>query len=135
MNASLTNTVVQSLAICGTNLYAGTYGGLYYRPLSEMITGIKKEQNGLPKNFALAQNYPNPFNPSTTISFDLPSKSFVSLKVFDLIGRVVATIVSEELSAGTYSWQWNASTLSSGIYLYRLEAGSFTQTKKLVLIK
>jgi hypothetical protein len=55
--------------------------------------------------------------------------------VFDLIGRVVATIVSEELSAGTYSWQWNASTLSSGIYLYRLEAGSFTQTKKLVLIK
>ncbi len=89
----------------------------------------------LPKQFAVWQNYPNPFNSSTTISFNLPSRSFISLKVFDLIGREVATIVSEELQEGNYSRQWNASDLPSGTYFYRLQAGSFTETKKLVLLK
>jgi photosystem II stability/assembly factor-like uncharacterized protein len=88
-----------------------------------------------PSSYILQQNYPNPFNPNTTISFDLPSKSFVSLKVFDLMGREVATIISEKMSAGTYSRQWNAVNMSSGIYFYRLQAGSYTQTKKLVLLK
>jgi endoglucanase len=88
-----------------------------------------------PTTFSLMQNYPNPFNPSTTISFSLPSKSIVSLKVFDLTGKENATIVSQELSAGTYSRQWNAAHMSSGIYFYRLQAGSFTETKKLVLLK
>jgi hypothetical protein len=85
--------------------------------------------------FSLTQNYPNPFNPSTTISFDLPSKSFVSLKVFDLLGKEVAIIVSKELLAGSYSEKWDASTMSSGIYFYRMQAGSFTETKKLVLLR
>jgi hypothetical protein len=89
----------------------------------------------IPKIYALSQNYPNPFNPATTISFNLPSKSFVSLKVYDALGREVATILSEELSAGTYSRQWNAAGLPSGIYFYRLQTGSFTETKKLVLLK
>ena len=88
-----------------------------------------------PEQFALAQNYPNPFNPTTNISFTLPSKGFVSLKVFDMLGREVATIVSEEMSAGSYSKQWNAANISSGIYFYRLQAGSFTETKKLVLLR
>jgi hypothetical protein len=74
-------------------------------------------------------------NPSTTISFSLPSQSFVSLKIYDVLGREVATIVSEELPAGTYSRQWNAGKMSSGVYFYRLQAGSFTQTKRLVLLK
>ncbi len=85
--------------------------------------------------FALDQNYPNPFNPATNISFSLPSKSFVSLKVFDLLGRKVATLVSEEMPAGSYSRTWNATNMSSGIYFYRLNADSFTETKKLVLLR
>ncbi len=88
-----------------------------------------------PNNFTLFQNYPNPFNPSTTFSFDIPSNSFVSLKVFDQLGREVANIVSEELSAGSYSRQWNAANLSSGIYFYRLQAGSLSETKKLTMMK
>ena len=89
----------------------------------------------LPKSFALSQNYPNPFNPSTTIAFALPSRSFATLKVYDMLGREVAILVSEDLAAGTYTRQWNAANLSSGIYFYRLIAGSFTQTKKLILLK
>jgi endoglucanase len=88
-----------------------------------------------PATFSLMQNYPNPFNPSTTISFSLPSKSIVSLKVFDLIGKEITTIVSQELSPGTYSWQWKAANISSGIYFYQVQAGTYTETKKLVLLR
>ena len=98
-------------------------------------TGISNEATSQPMFFGLSQNYPNPFNPATTISFSLPTGSFVSLKVFDLIGREVAIIVSQELFAGTYTRQWNATNMSSGIYFYRLQAGSFTETKKLILLK
>jgi hypothetical protein len=86
--------------------------------------------------FALNQNYPNPFNPTTNISFSIPSKSFVSLKVFDLLGREVATLVSEEMLAGNHSRQWNAINIPSGVYFYRLQAGSsYNETKKLILLK
>jgi photosystem II stability/assembly factor-like uncharacterized protein len=98
-------------------------------------TGVEDQGGFPPAKFILEQNYPNPFNPSTIISFTLRTKSFVSLKVFDLIGREVAAIVSEELSAGNYTRSWNASTMASGIYFYRLQAGTFTETKKLVLLK
>jgi predicted choloylglycine hydrolase len=97
------------------------------------LSGIKNTDR--PQSFLVSQNYPNPFNPSTMISFDLPANSVVSLKVFDLIGREVAVIVSEELSAGSYSRTWNAANMSSGIYFYRLQSGSFTETKKLVLLR
>jgi hypothetical protein len=99
------------------------------------ITVGVSDSKVFPAEFSLSQNYPNPFNPTTTISFNLPSKSFVSLKIFDIIGREVATIVSEEMPAGSYSEQWNASNISSGIYFYRLHVGSFVETKKLVLLK
>jgi hypothetical protein len=101
-------------------------------------------EGSLPSTPVLNQNYPNPFwsgatsrsagNPATTISFSLPSKSFVSLKVFDALGREVSTLLYEELSSGSYSEQWNAVGLPSGVYFYRLQAGSFTETKKLVLL-
>jgi hypothetical protein len=97
------------------------------------------------------QNYPNPFNPSTTIGFQIPPspfsekgerRGFVSLKIYDLIGREVATLVSEPLSAGRYTRQWNAANMPSGVYFYRLQvypdavgAGSYTETKKLILLK
>jgi hypothetical protein len=100
------------------------------------LTSVEKSRNRrLPLQYGLRQNYPNPFNPATTISFSLPSKSFVSLIVYDVLGREVATLVSEELSPGNYSQQWNASDLPSGIYFYRLQAGSFAETKKLVLLR
>jgi hypothetical protein len=85
--------------------------------------------------FSLVQNYPNPFNLSTIFSFNLPANSFVSLKVYDLLGKEVATIVSEEMLAGSYSKQWNAKGVSSGVYFYRLQEGSLIETKKLVLLK
>ncbi|MEG8948023.1 peptidoglycan DD-metalloendopeptidase family protein, partial [Rosettibacter firmus] len=101
----------------------------------DFVTGIVNSDQTIPEYFLLRQNYPNPFNLSTTISFDLPSKSFVSLKVFDVLGKEVSNLVSEELPAGTYSRQWNAVGLASGIYFYRLQAGSFIETKKLILMK
>jgi hypothetical protein len=111
-------------------------GGTIFRTNTGGVTSVKEfAGKALPTSFFLMQNYPNPFNPATTISFSLPSKSFISLKIFDLLGKEVATIVSGEMSAGSYSKQWNASTFSSGIYFYRLQAGKFTETKKLVLMK
>jgi hypothetical protein len=128
---------IYTVSIIANDIYAGAFegSGVWRRPLSEMITDVRDKQNNMPTHFALEQNYPNPFNPVTTISFSLPSKSFVSLKVFDLIGREVATLVNEELSSGTHSRQWNAAALPSGIYFYQLQAGNFTETRKLVLLR
>ena len=94
-----------------------------------------RQSSQSPATFSLLQNYPNPFNPSTTISFRLSSKSVVSLKVFDLTGKEISSIVSQELSPGTYSRRWSAPNLSTGIYLVQLRAGTYTETRKLVLLK
>jgi hypothetical protein len=104
---------------------------------NEIGTGIAMGPTAgtIPHGYALEQNYPNPFNPSTTISFSLPSRSFVRLKIFDLMGREVAALVSEEMSAGNYSKEWNASGIPSGVYFYRLQAGRYTETKRLVLMR
>ena len=136
VNAGLSNTIVHTLAISGTDIFAGTGdGNVWRRQISDMITAVKDNQNNIPMRFSLSQNYPNPFNPSTTISFSIPLRSSVSLKVLDLLGREVATIVSGEMQAGNYTRQWNATKMSSGIYFYRLQAGSYIQTKKLILLK
>jgi hypothetical protein len=86
-------------------------------------------------SFTLEQNYPNPFNPTTNIRFTIAHSEFVSLKVFDLLGREVTTIVNEHLTPGVYLKQWKASNFASGIYFYRLKADSFTKTKKLILLR
>jgi len=99
------------------------------------FTDVKDDEKQNPDNFILEQNFPNPFNPTTTISFSLPSRSFVSLKVFDGLGKEVAVLLSEELAAGNHAQQWNASGFSNGVYYYRLQAGTYFQTKKLVLLK
>ena len=88
-----------------------------------------------PLQFSLEQNYPNPFNPSTVISYQLPIAGLVTLRVFDLLGNEVATLVNEYRTAGSYEVEFNASLLSSGVYFYKLSTGSFTQTKKLILMK
>jgi hypothetical protein len=118
----------------GTPLYSSMFLTMTNIPGSR-ITGVAENTAGIPAEFSLKQNYPNPFNPVTTISFGLPEQSFVKLKVYDVTGREVATIVSEELPAGKYSRQWNAYGISNGVYYYRIQAGRFTETKKLVLVK
>ncbi len=136
VDSGLTNTDIDALAIGGTNLFAGTYGsGTWVRPLSEMITGVKNKGQNNPTSFSLSQNYPNPFNPSTVISYQLPLRSYVTLKIYDILGREVATLVNEVKNAGSYSITFNASNLATGIYFYRLQAGSFVQVRKMILLK
>jgi len=92
-------------------------------------------KEGVVKNFHLYQNYPNPFNPTTTIEFALPQSNFVTLKIYNILGEEVATLVSEKLTARRYKYEWDAGSLASGVYLYRIQADNFVQVKKMVLIK
>ena len=135
-----------STANYGTGLFTRSTGAKAYPEIIRSIIDTNyinltatsiASPNGrsLPAAFSLLQNYPNPFNPSTTIAFTPPSAAFVTLKVFDLIGREIATLVSEELSAGAYARQWNAVNLSGGMYIYQLHAGTYTETKKLILLR
>ncbi|PIQ09736.1 MAG: hypothetical protein COW71_05000 [Ignavibacteriales bacterium CG18_big_fil_WC_8_21_14_2_50_31_20] len=94
-----------------------------------------EENIEIPEVFSLSQNYPNPFNPTTVISYSIPQVTNVKLKVFDMLGREIATIVNKEQNAGVYNVQFNAANLSSGVYFYRIEAGSFVASKKLLLLK
>ena len=109
---------------------------------SENSVGIK-EANQKIKDYILFQNYPNPFNPITTIKYSIPlvetkhasTLRIVQLRVYDILGREVATLVNEEKPAGTYEITWNAANLPSGVYFYQLKTGSYTATKKLLLLK
>jgi hypothetical protein len=89
----------------------------------------------LPEKYLLEQNYPNPFNPTTIIKYQIPENSFVTLKIYDLLGKEVATLVNKEQTKGFYSTEFNAEKLSSGVYFYRLHAGSFVETRKMILLK
>ena len=135
-NTGLTSDIyVYDFISSGNNIYTATSQGIWRRPISELILGVHQSRSEVPTIFSLSQNYPNPFNPTTNIAFTIPLKSFVTLKIFDVLGREAATIVSEELSAGAYTRQWNAKSVSSGIYFYSLVTDSFKETKKLVLLR
>jgi hypothetical protein len=107
--------------------------------------GIEKYGNGVPLNvennpippreYKLEQNYPNPFNPSTKFEFHIAARALVTLKIYDLLGREIQTLVNEERPQGIYTVTWSADQLPSGIYFYRLQAGTYTETKKLILLK
>jgi len=101
----------------------------------ELITDVENENNEIPNEYFLSQNFPNPFNPSTRINWQSPIGSHQTLKIFDVLGNEVATLVDEYREAGRYEVEFNADKLSSGIYLYKLQAGSFTQTKKMTVLK
>ncbi len=130
----------------GGNSYQETWelrgcilNGILYGDTSTVL-GIRPISSEVPKNFHLSQNYPNPFNPQTKIKFDIPAHtkwqtSNVKLIIYDLLGREVTTLVNEELKPGTYEADWDGSYYSSGVYLYKLISGDYTETKKMVLMK
>jgi len=103
--------------------------------LDSILTGITPISSEIPKDFSLLQNYPNPFNPSTAIRYQIPSQNHVTLKVYDVLGREVATLVNEEVKPGSYEVTWDATAFASGVYFYRLQTNDFVQTRKLVLLR
>lgn len=107
---------------------------LYYDRYSALV-GISNNGNEVPEKYSLTQNYPNPFNPTTKIDFEIPKNDLVILKVYNALGAEVATLVNKNMNAGSYTVDFNASLLSSGVYFYTIQAGSFSTTKKMMLIK
>ena len=101
----------------------------------DFVTDVDPVSEAVPSEYSLEQNYPNPFNPSTTINFSIPVEAFVTLDVYNAIGQKVASLVNEDKSAGTYNVDFSASNLTSGIYFYKISAGNFTETKKMILMK
>ncbi len=139
-------------ALCIKNNYGWAVGGngLILRTTNAGLTWVENDDQKLPSEYILEQNYPNPFNPSTTIKYQIPAQdrndklfvtrsgveeSFVTLKVYNILGREVATLVNKKQNPGNYQVEWNASNLPSGIYFYQLKAGDFTETKKMVLLR
>ena len=108
-------------------------GDLTWYP--EIVLGVKEIPNSVPTKFNLSQNYPNPFNPTTNIRYSIPQGGLVTLKVFNVLGQEVATLVNQEQKPGEYVVDFNASNLASGIYMYRIQSGNFTFTKKMMLLK
>jgi hypothetical protein len=119
-------------------VYAGTFGGsVWRRGYSELLSPneIHQTSSEIPDKFSLSQNYPNPFNPVTQINYELPVTNYVSLKVYDALGNEVETLVNEKQNTGSYSIDFNASILPSGIYFYKLVSEKYSETKKMVLVK
>jgi hypothetical protein len=133
---------VYALAVVGNEVVVGgnftSAGGVSANYVARWNSGTSRVEQlspTAPKTFLLEQNYPNPFNPSTTIRYQLPVASEVKLEVYDVLGKKIATVVNERQSAGSYQVVWNASGLSSGTYFYRLQAGTFVETKKMIMVK
>ncbi len=129
---SVFNILYSTITIPGYGTVTGK--NVFYNPVSTPI-GIRTISSSLPQNFSLSQNYPNPFNPSTTITFEVPSRSNVTLKVYDILGREVSALVNQEINPGKYSVDWDAGNLSSGTYFYRLQTENYSETKLMVLTK
>lgn len=136
--SALSGQVIQTRSGEAVEMYTGLYenassGAKIYK--RTFVVGVENISSEIPIEYRLEQNHPNPFNPSTTIQFSIPEQSFVKLEVFNSLGEKVSTLVSEELSAGSYNYEWNAEKLSSGIYYYKLSANGFSKTNKMILLK
>ena len=121
----------------GDTLYLYTTKGISYFDTLEIfdLPSDVKQTNQVPLSYNLAQNYPNPFNPTTIINYSVPKAGLVLIKVYDILGREVTQLVNEQKNAGTYNIEFNASKLATGVYFYRMQAGNFVETKKLLLLK
>jgi hypothetical protein len=126
---------VSTIAVNKKYLFAGTQGGVWRIPLADIATSVNDHRSQLPAQYALYQNFPNPFNPSTVIRYQMPVNSRATLKVYDVLGRKIATLVDGEQSAGTHSVMFNAAGISSGTYFYRFQAGMYGETKKFTVLK
>ena len=126
-----------SIGWLGAGLNVNTYGRstIFKTTSGGYPIGLITISNSIPQGYSLAQNYPNPFNPETQISFEIPKISFVNLSLYDAIGREITQLVNQQLAPGSYKVEWDASNYPSGVYFYRLQAGEYTETKKMVLIK
>ena len=131
------NDGVDTLAISSSyDVDSNTFTPIYRAiTLTNSSSVGNEELAALPEKFDLKPNYPNPFNPSTQIAFDLPESTDVRLMVFDVLGRQVATLINQSMKAGTHTVSFDAQRLASGVYIYRLEAGSFSMTRNMMLIK
>jgi hypothetical protein len=132
-------TIADSLGIVGISTSFGYFctlqGAVINGRVFGIIAGVRAPEDPLGTASALSQNYPNPFNPSTTIKFELPKSTMVRLSVYDMLGREVSVLVNERREAGVHEVKFDASGLSSGVYFYRLTAGTFVQARKLLLLK
>ena len=133
-NQGMGNRYIWSMTSNSQYIFAGTDSTIWRHSLSEII-GIQNISTEIPSSYSLGQNYPNPFNPITVISFSLPVVSNATLKVYDLMGREVQTLVNEKLQAGTYEVTFDGSGLTSGVYFYKLMTEGFSETKRMLLIK
>jgi photosystem II stability/assembly factor-like uncharacterized protein len=131
--ASHVTSGVTAIVYAGMFLNQNDGGPVYWHEV--VTTDVDQEVEGIPGGFALHQNYPNPFNPMTSIGYEMREEGYVTLKIFDLLGREVATLVNEKQVPGAYEVMWDAGGHVSGVYLYRLRAGDFVETKKLVLLR
>lgn len=128
------NTTVNYLLVSNGILYAAIDSNIWRRPITEVI-GIEQLGNTVPNEYKLSQNYPNPFNPKTNIEINIVKNGFVKVSVFDVLGKEIINLINQELQAGSYKVDWDATNYPSGIYFYRLEANDFIKTKKMVLSK
>ena len=131
---TLTGTVgqvsIKSMTTSGYQVHSG-----FWNVYSKDVVSSVYEADFIPREFNLEQNYPNPFNPSTVINFTVAERSKVIIKIYDVLGNTVTYLVNEELEPGVYQRTFNAGIYSSGLYLYRMEAGNFINTKKMLLVK
>ena len=117
-------------------MFVNEYNTVNDNVLSKLATEeLTLKEEGVIKTYSLEQNYPNPFNPTTTINYQIPKDGFVTLKIYDVLGREVASLVNENKSTGRYNLEFNAGNLASGVYLYQLKVNDFVSTKKLMLVK
>jgi hypothetical protein len=139
-NEGLGSVLVDAVCTINNFVFAGTpSNGVYRRSLNELV-GIQPISNEIPNQYSLSQNYPNPFNPVTKIRFDIPPAGQTRavdtrLIIYDMLGREISTLVNEQLNPGSYEVEWNASGYPSGVYFYNLRTASFSETRKMILLK
>jgi hypothetical protein len=132
---TLSSTIAQPIAGSSGNGINTVFSGFWYSVQSSIVTSVERIEDAVPREFRLDQNYPNPFNPSTTIRFALPLSEYVTLTVYDLMGRKVATLIDDSFEPGEYAVVFDAAGIASGMYIYRIQAGAQVTTRRMILLK